>query len=255
MVLVYLPITRTMFSVVIPTKNEERLIERLLKSIRTQDIQPNELIVADKSTDKTAEIARRYGAKVVEGSNDGFIGKGRNNGAKYAESEWIIFIDADVFLPDEFFSSAMRIIKKKNLDIATCYLKADRKRFRNYVYFNSWNFLKRFGSVTKKVIAEAGICLLVKKELFDKIGGFSETIKVGEDSDFIRRAIKVGGKFKVLPLDVITSDRRFDKPTHKLAWQLVGVLGMFAVSVVGINLLKKRLSKFEKMYGETGGGE
>lgn len=243
-----------MFSIVIPTKNEEKLIGRLLESIRSQGIQPNEIIVADKSSDRTAEIAKEYGARVVAGVDDGFIGKGRNNGAKHTKTDLLFFIDADVFIPEGFFSDALRIFNQKKLDIATCYLKADRKRFVNYFYFNSWNALKRVGSITRKVLAESGICLLVKKDLFNKIGGFSETISVGEDSDFIRRAVKAGGKFRVLPLKVVTSDRRFRKPMKKLAVQLVGLVGMFAVSVIGINLLKKRIHKFEKMYGETGGG-
>ncbi|MBN1915669.1 glycosyltransferase [Candidatus Dojkabacteria bacterium] len=244
-----------MFSVIVPTKNEEELIERLLKSIISQGVQPDEIIVADKSTDRTAEIAKEYGAKVVEGADDGFIGKGRNNGARYAKTDLFFFIDADVFIPEGFFADALRIFHQKKLDIATCYLRADRKRIVNYLYFNSWNALKRFGSVTKKVLAESGICLLVKKDLFTKICGFSEKISVGEDSDFIRRAVKAGGRFKVLPLTVITSDRRFRRPMRKLAVQLIGLAGMFAVSVVGINMLRKNMHKFEKMYGETGGGK
>ena len=248
-----------MFSVIIPTKNEEKFIGRLLESIRDQNIQPDKIVVADKSSDDTAEIARSFGAEVVEGVDDGHIGKGRNNGTRYINSEIIFFIDADVIVPPGFFEKAIEIFKRKKLDIATCYLKADRKRLMNYVYFGSWNALKRFGSVTRKVLADSGVCLMVTREYFDKVGGFSETMKVSEDSEFIRQVIKAGGWFKVLPLSVVTSDRRFSKPVHKLAWQLLGLAGMLAISIVGVSLIKKNRhikngwTKFEKMYGELGG--
>jgi len=248
-----------MFSVIIPTKNEEKFIGRLLQSIRDQDIQPDKIVVADKSSDRTAEIARSYGAEVIEGVDDGHIGRGRNSGARLVNSEVIFFIDADVIIPPGFFVKALEIFKKKKLDIATSYLKADRKRLVSTVYFAGWNAIKRFGSVTRRVIADSGVCLMVTREFFDKVGGFDEAMTVGEDSDFIRRVVKADGWFKVLPLSVVTSDRRFSKPPHKMAWQLLGLGGMLALTIIGVKLLqkssylKKSWGTFEKMYGELGG--
>lgn len=66
-------------SIIVPTKNEERYLPGLLKSIKKQTVQPYEIIVADAgSTDRTVEIAKKYGAKVIKG---GIPQVGRNKGA------------------------------------------------------------------------------------------------------------------------------------------------------------------------------
>ena len=68
------------FSIIIPTYNEEEYLPVLLDSIKEQDFDDYEIIVADaNSTDKTVEIAKDYGCIVVEG---GLPAVGRNNGAK-----------------------------------------------------------------------------------------------------------------------------------------------------------------------------
>ena len=91
-----------MLTIVIPTKNEEAYLPRLLESIQGQTLKPSEIIVADAhSTDATREIARAHGAKVVDG---GMISLGRNAGARQAQTDFILFLDADVELRDPEFS-------------------------------------------------------------------------------------------------------------------------------------------------------
>src|SRR5690242_14030921 len=87
-----------MLSIIIPTYNEEEYLPRLLASIRSQRFEGYEIIVADnKSTDRTREIAARFGAKIVDG---GMPGPGRNLGARAAQGDLLLFLDADVILPD-----------------------------------------------------------------------------------------------------------------------------------------------------------
>ncbi len=242
-----------MFSVVIPTKNEEKNIKRLLKNLRRQTLQPNQIIVADKSTDDTAKIAKSFGATVVEGVNNGKVGKGRNMGAKHVKSDWIVFLDADVILPDDFFEVAIPTVIEGDYDIATCKILADKKKLKNFLYFRSWHAVKKLGYYTKQILAECGACMIVKKKSFDHIDGFSEIIGVGEDADFVQRILKAGGKYKILPLKIQMSDRRFNKPMHKLAFQMAGLAGLAAITILGIGVLKKNRHRFEKLYGELGG--
>lgn len=90
-----------MLSIVIPAKNEEIYLPKLLKSIKKQNFCDYEIIVADAdSIDRTKEIAQKYRAKVVKG---GMPGRGRNAGAKVAKGEVLLFLDADVLLPQIFF--------------------------------------------------------------------------------------------------------------------------------------------------------
>ena len=88
-------------SIIIPTLNEEKYLPLLLKSIKKQTLKPLEIILADaRSKDETIKIGREFGCKIIKGGNPGF---GRNNGAKIAKGEMLLFLDADVILPKRTF--------------------------------------------------------------------------------------------------------------------------------------------------------
>lgn len=84
-------------SVIIPAKNEEATIADCISKIaeifRRESIK-GEIIVADSSTDKTPEIARRMGAKVVKSPSEGY-GSAYMTGFEAAKGEYIIMGDAD----------------------------------------------------------------------------------------------------------------------------------------------------------------
>ena len=88
-------------SVVIPARNEEDNLSRLLPSLRDPFFAPHEiLVVDDHSTDRTAEIARGHGANVISGSDlpAGWYGKpwACQQGADAATGDWLLFLDADL---------------------------------------------------------------------------------------------------------------------------------------------------------------
>ena len=102
-----------MLSIIIPTKNEEHYLPKLLDSIKKQEYKDYEIIVADGgSNDRTKEIARKYGCKLVKG---GLPSVGRNNGAKVAKGYLLLFLDADFILPEGFLKNLVQEIKKKRL--------------------------------------------------------------------------------------------------------------------------------------------
>ncbi|MFH1593072.1 MAG: glycosyltransferase family 2 protein [Candidatus Omnitrophota bacterium] len=87
---------RASISAVLITKNEERNIRRCLDSLRWVD----EIVVVDgNSTDRTAEIARSYGAKVIDHKFQGDFGDERNIGNENATCDWILALDADEVMP------------------------------------------------------------------------------------------------------------------------------------------------------------
>src|ERR1035438_5499991 len=107
-----------MLSIIIPTVNEERFLPYLLKSLKEQTFNDFEVIVADSnSTDATRSIALKSGARVVKG---GLPARGRNNGAKVARGEWLLFLDDDVILPRDFLERTMAEIQKHDFSVATC---------------------------------------------------------------------------------------------------------------------------------------
>ena len=98
-------------SIIIPTLNEEDYLPLLLESIKKQNFAEGEVIVADaRSQDKTVEIAKSYGCKVVPG---GLPPKARNEGAKKARGELFLFLDADVVLPENSLEKFLKEFKKE----------------------------------------------------------------------------------------------------------------------------------------------
>lgn len=100
------PATADALSIIIPARNEERNLPTLLRSLASQSVRPREIIVVDDdSTDRTAQVARQFDARVVpsEPLPDGWRGKTWAcwQGARAASGELLLFVDADAwFEPD-----------------------------------------------------------------------------------------------------------------------------------------------------------
>ncbi len=211
-------------SIIIPTKNEEEYLPKLLESIKKQTFKDYEIIVADnKSTDKTRKIAIKYKCKIVRG---GLPGKARNGGAKVARGDILLFLDADTELKSkDFLDKAIKEFGKRKLDLAASlmYLKGNKL---DKLYFDFWNRLTELFQYSLTPFA-GGWCIFIKKDLHDKIKGFDEKIILGEDSDYAQRAIKSNlfkVKFKVLKsVKIQVSPRRLQKEGHlKVAAQGIG---------------------------------
>jgi glycosyltransferase involved in cell wall biosynthesis len=101
-------------TVAVITKNEERLIGRCLDSVQWSD----DIIVVDgMSTDKTAEIARSKGARVIEHRFTGSFADDRNLGTEMARNDWVLHIDADDVVTEDFVRKMVWAITK-NEDVA-----------------------------------------------------------------------------------------------------------------------------------------
>lgn len=108
-------------SVIIPAHNEEKTISKCLDSIYNQTFKDFEcVVVADACTDKTAEVAKSYGAKVIEANvhNDGLS---RNIGMENSTGEWILFIDADDWWLHEYVFELLSERTKDNTCDAICF--------------------------------------------------------------------------------------------------------------------------------------
>jgi glycosyltransferase involved in cell wall biosynthesis len=118
---------RNKISVIIPTFQEEKLCEKILSQF-TETVKNKysiELIVSDGgSTDRTLEIAARYADKIVENieRKKQNISIGRNRGAKIAQGDILLFINADtqIDMIDFFFPSIVKEISKSDIVAVTC---------------------------------------------------------------------------------------------------------------------------------------
>lgn len=194
-------------SIIIPTLNEEKYLPRLLKSLQKQTQQPTEVIVADaNSTDKTAQIAQKYGCLLVKGGSPSV---GRNKGAKIASQKLLLFLDADVILDPNFLTDTVREFNKRKLDVASCYIVSQTNRQFDKFIVTWWN---TYFKLLEKIYPHAcGFCIFISHDLHNRIKGFRKDIVIGEDVNYIQRASKKG-KFRFLNSQKISiSTRRFIK--------------------------------------------
>ncbi len=196
-------------SIVIPTKNEEQHLPSLFKTISAQTFSDYEVIVADAgSEDRTREIASAFGARVVDG---GLPGPGRNAGAKQANGQVLLFLDADVQLPSSrFLEENLAEMKKKGANVATTYVKPLSRNAIDRALHEAYN---AFAIATERVRPHApGFCIFVKRHVHNDIGGFDESVVFAEDHEYVQRAEREGYRFRVLRSQPIAvSVRRLEK--------------------------------------------
>lgn len=168
-------------SIIIPARNEENNLKKLLISIRKQSFWANEVIVVDDhSSDGTIPMALSLGAKVVQAPElpEGWIGKSWACwvGALEAKGDILIFLDADVFLEKEaIFSLIKTYEEKKGLISVQPYHFMEKKEEKLSAFFNlilslnlSLPFL--FKRMTKPRGAY-GPCLLCHRRDYFSVGG------------------------------------------------------------------------------------
>lgn len=181
-------------SIIIPTYNEEEYLPVLLESIKQQDFRDYEIIVADAdSKDNTVKIAEEYGCIVVEG---GMPAVGRNNGAKVAKGDYLLFLDSDLKLTEDYLAKVIYEFKMERLGIAITQMKPLSKKTEDKLLHDLANL---FMISVEKIKPHGAGCygIIAKRELHERCGGFDEELTFGEDTEYIERLAKKE-RFKVL---------------------------------------------------------
>lgn len=210
-------------SIIIPTLNEETVIEKLLKNLKDIHGFDYEVIVSDgKSTDRTVEIAKSLGAKVVENPSGKrqTIGEGRNAGAAVATGDYFVFLDADVYLgdPNRFFARALdNFAKDKKLLGLSGWVRVFPEMetwgdILGYVIvsdcmFYLLNNILRIGST-------CGEFQMIKADVFKRLRGFREDLVAGEDKDLFYRISRLGHTRTDPKLLILHTGRR----PHAIGW-------------------------------------
>ncbi|GBE03414.1 PGL/p-HBAD biosynthesis glycosyltransferase/MT3031 [bacterium BMS3Abin09] len=234
-----------MISIIIPTLNEENVLEETLKNIRKIKSTSYELIISDgNSTDRTVEIARKYTDNIVvyKGKKRQTIAGGRNLGASIAGGNYLVFQDADVVIPDPdvFFRKAIRVFKDDpemvGITVSIKVMKefetrSDKILFGavNYIHFIANNILGR-GSAS-------GEFQMIKRDSFLKASGYNETLVVVEDNDMFARLSRIGKTGMVRDLVVFHTGRR----AHKVGWPRL--LASWLLNGLSVALFKKAAYK------------
>lgn len=240
-----------MLSIVICTLNEEQYLPKLLDSIASQQGVTYEIVIADSgSDDDTAGVAEKYrttkNLPITFVSNKiRNISAQRNIGARTAKFEHLLFLDADVVLPDNFLKEAFndRILKDK-IKLAGTKIYATEKNLKyRFMYWNYSNLYLPLLRLFKP--AMHGCSIFSCKEIHEKVGGFNEGMifedyKYGVDALPFYKAKLLKGVY------VKTSARRFYNATFRSSMELflAGVYSLFRAGIEG---------KYMKEYFKTAG--
>jgi glycosyltransferase involved in cell wall biosynthesis len=208
--------SRSDLTVVIPAKNEAKLIPRLLTSLANQDypkMPSTRVLVADAhSTDGTPGIVMgfrdRLRVSVIPG---GLPSAGRNAGAALADTPYVLFIDADIEPADRsLVRRALEVAQRKNLHCVTTNILCRDGSFTDQLFYASNNVFQYLSCVHHPF--STGMFMLFQKQRFDELGGFSEQVHFAEDYHLSQQVAR--SKFGIVRGGVYTTNRRFQKMGH-----------------------------------------
>jgi glycosyltransferase involved in cell wall biosynthesis len=195
------------FSIIVPTSNEEKTIEKTLKALKNQTLKDFEIIVKDGgSTDRTVELAQIYADKVVC-NRDFSVADARNQGADYAKGIFLVFVDADTELPRDTLERFARLIQDKEVIGGSCRKIPQNGDVTDRIFYEFVN-LSAFLSIYLLIGGAHGNCMFIRKNVFKAINGFNLKLKIGEEQELVRKARRFGKFVFLLDTYVFESARR-----------------------------------------------
>jgi glycosyltransferase involved in cell wall biosynthesis len=209
-------------TIVIPAKNEARLIPRLLTSLTMQDfpeMRTTKVLVADaSSTDGTPEavlsFVDRLNISVIPG---GLPSEGRNAGAAAADTRYVLFLDADIVpASNSLISRAVRLARNKHLDCVTTNIFCQNGSMLDTLFYLTNSMFQHLSRIHKPF--STGMFMLFDKRRFDELGGFDEKVQYAEDYLLSQKVAR--SKFGIVRGGVYTTNRRLAKMGHGRAARL-----------------------------------
>ena len=174
-------------SVIIPCYNSGRTIIETVESIKKQTWSNIDLIIVNDGSDDHLTkkvLSNLTNARIINKKNSG-LSSARNEGIKNSKGNFILFLDADDWIEINAISEMMECMKKTKANIVFCdtFLEGESQGVRKRYY----NFFEQL------FVNHIPYCLLIKKEIFKKVGNYDEGMKLGyEDWEFNIRLAKNG---------------------------------------------------------------
>jgi glycosyltransferase involved in cell wall biosynthesis len=205
-------------SIIVPAHNEEKLLGGTLRALAASAAatgEPYEIIVVDdESTDRTAEVARDHGARVVAVKLRQ-IAAARNAGAREARGQLFVFVDADTLVPAAVLRQAVQAWRDGAVGGGAM------AAFGQGAPWWAVAMISATCWVMRRVEWAAGCFVFASRDAFERVRGFDERFFASEEIHF-SRAIKKYGRFVILADRVMTSARKADRFTlPQVAWQIV----------------------------------
>ena len=213
----YIPdsMSENLLSIVIPCKNEEKQIGKTLAALETQtmDMSGVPVYIADAgSSDSTRQIIAEFvekGKLKINLIPGGYPPEGRNKGASLCESEYILFLDADIELGENTsIEKSLNLALERNLDLVATYIKCRDGNQKDRIF---WEKIHAFTYKYPYIVGPyaAGMFILIRRVRFLELGGFNEKMVLGDDWELTHKIPRK--KFGVADTFIWTTNRRFMK--------------------------------------------
>jgi len=199
-----------MISVIIPVFNGERFIAQAIQSVLDQNYELLEIIVVDDgSTDNTAGVVKNLEGKIqyFYQKNTG-IAAARNMGLELAKGELIAFIDADdVWVKNKLSLQCSLLKDNPTVDMIYGFLLVTQ--------MIPPDKLKQIDLEKEKGLFATQLgSMLIKRTVFDRVGGFDEEMRLAEDLDWVNR-VREAGINVLAHKDIVQFYRMHDKSITK----------------------------------------
>jgi glycosyltransferase involved in cell wall biosynthesis len=191
-------------SVIIPVRNEAASIGILLESLLNQTLTPAEIVITDGgSTDATAQIISEYGERgtpihlIRERAT--LPGRGRNLAAAQAVSEWIAFIDAGV-QPESNWLELMANRAQASSNVEVVYGSYEPVADTLFMRCAVMAYLQPPVEIEGKLVRSRSVAsMLMKRSVWQTVGGFPENLRSAEDLLFMNSIEQAGHRIANAP--------------------------------------------------------
>ncbi|HLE07771.1 MAG TPA: glycosyltransferase family A protein [archaeon] len=197
-------------SVVVCTRNEEKVIEACLKALKSQNLKPEIIIVDGHSTDKTESIAKKYADKIVYDNGQG-ISDARNVGARAASGKIVAYCDADCIPKKDWVKNIVKAISGKVVAVSGP-LTAIDGGLKQKLGFKIW------ADLAPRILAKFGYnCLWGANMAIERKTLLANPFRTRflEDYEMGSRLRKFGGVRFLKSISMPASTRRFSQSFYR----------------------------------------
>jgi glycosyltransferase involved in cell wall biosynthesis len=210
------------FSICIPVYNGDKFIKKAIESVLSQTYTDWELIIYNNgSLDKTSEIINSYDDARLRIYEEGEIVSEAipawNKSMSYSTGDYVLMLGVDDWFHNNFLEESYQILVNNNFDLLTGHTdaydldfnfiemitaasvinKLDKKNKENeLISFLGKDFINAFVKDFKSGFSKFHLSTtLMKKEVFDKVGGFNEQLQYCGEAELYLKVAQEGGKF------------------------------------------------------------
>lgn len=246
-----------LISIIIPSRNEENRIRKCIETLKKQTYPNLEIIIVDDSTDNTVEVIKSIAGKdnrfkiiKQEKLQPGWVGKpfAVQQGSKIAKGKWLLFIDADTHYDPKLVEKALEHTIKEKLDMLSLVPQHLCQSFWEKVIqpiplamLPAILPLAKVNDPKSKVATAFGPFILIRKSVFDKVGGYeSIKSKIADDAELAKLVKGSGFRLELANAQTMMKIRMYEKFNDIwTGWSKNIFLGM--VQKRGINSIFQRL--------------